>query len=429
MFKTLRKIWSLSDLRKRIFLTFALLIIIRMVALIPIPGISNETLKEFFSGNQVLGLLDIFSGGTLSNFSIGLMGVGPYITASIIMQLLTYIVPSLDELNKEGESGRHKINQYTRYLTVPLSIVQSFSLLALLKSQAVLPALTPLALVSILLSSTAITMIFVWIGEIISEEGIGNGMSLIITVGILASIPNQVANTTALIASEGEIDMVKVYGLIAFAVIAVFTVFFIVLMNDAIRKVPISYARRMTGKLSHSTIDTFLPVKINIAGVIPIIFALSIIVFPGLAGNYFTNARSGWLQTLGSNMVKFFDPQSLSYGIMYFLLVVLFTYFYTAIVFQPKQIAENLQKQGGFVPGIRPGIQTSNFIETIVRRITFPGSVFLGIVAILPLVIQSVTHITTLVLGGTGILIIVSVVFETANQLKSHLVTRDYEHY
>jgi len=197
-----------------------------MIALIPIPGISNETLKEFFSGNQVLGLLDIFSGGTLSNFSIGLMGVGPYITGSIIMQLLTYIVPSLDELNKEGESGRQKINQYTRYLTVPLSIVQSFSLLALLKSQGVLPALAPLALVSILLSSTAITMIFVWIGEIISEEGIGNGMSLIITVGILASIPNQVANTTALIASEGEIDMVKVYGLIAFVLIAIFTVFY-----------------------------------------------------------------------------------------------------------------------------------------------------------------------------------------------------------
>ncbi|TSC93378.1 MAG: preprotein translocase subunit SecY [Candidatus Berkelbacteria bacterium Licking1014_7] len=429
MLSSIKKIFVLRDLRRRILLTIILLIIVRFITQIPIPGITRETLQEFFSQNQILGLLDIFSGGTLSNFSIGLMGVGPYITASIILQLLTFIIPSLDELNKEGEQGKHKINQYTRMLTVPLSLIQSFSMIALLKSQDIIGQFSSFQLINVLLISTAVTIIMMWMGEIISEEGIGNGISLIITVGILGGIPEQIGNTTAIVFGSGEVDTTKLYGLIVFGFIAIATIIFIVLMNEAIRKIPISYARKIQSRSSRGLIDTYLPMKINTAGVIPIIFALSVIVFPGLLANFFTKAQSPIIANFAKMIVKFFDPNSFSYGATYFILVVAFTFFYTSIVFQPKQVAENLQKQGGFIPGIRPGKETENYIDKIIKRITFPGSLFLGVIAILPFIIQSFTGITTLVLGGTSLLILVSVVFETSNQLKAHLITRQYDAY
>jgi preprotein translocase subunit SecY len=429
MFDILKKIFTLKDLRRRIILTLLLLVVVRFIAQIPIPGVSKEALVEFFSSNQMLGLLDIFSGGTLSNFSIGLMGVGPYITASIIMQLLTFIVPSLDELNKEGERGRQKINQYTRMLTIPMSLIQSFGMIALLKNQGVIGYFSPFGLMTVLLISTAVTMIFMWIGEIISEEGIGNGISLIITVGILGSIPTQIGNTFVLIAGGGEIDTAKLYGVIGFGIVSLATVVFIVLMNEAIRKVPISYARRVQGRQTRGLIDTYLPIKINTAGVIPIIFALSVIVFPGLVANFLGQSQTPWIAASAKFTARLFDPGSFTYGIFYFILVVIFTYFYTAIIFRPDQVAENLQKQGGFIPGIRPGKETAAFIDRVIKRITFPGSIFLGIIAVLPFIIQSLTGITTLILGGTGLLIIVSVVFEPSNQFKAHLITRSYESY
>ncbi|KKP89235.1 MAG: Protein translocase subunit SecY [Berkelbacteria bacterium GW2011_GWA2_35_9] len=429
MLKTLKNLWQLKDLRKKILVTTIILLIVRVIDQIPLPGIQTNQLQEFFSSNQLLGLLDIFSGGSLSRFSIGFMGVGPYITASIIMQLMTYIIPSLEDLQKEGEYGKNKINQYTRLLTVPMSIIQSFGLISLLKNQGVIVELTPLILGLSILVSTATSVFYMWLGENISESGIGNGISLIITINIIGGMPSQINNTISAITAGGIIDSTMLNGLFIFAVTSILTIFFIVIMNDAIRKIPISYARQSSFKTSGQIIDTYLPIKVNIAGVIPIIFALSFIVIPGILGRYLQNAKSEYLVNFSKTLVRIFDPNHIFYGISYFILVILFTYFYSSIVFKPKDVAENLQKQGGFIPGIRPGKETENFVSYVLNRITLPGSIFLGIIAISPFLVQKYTHITTLVLGGTSILILVSVILDTSSQIKAHLISRSYEIY
>lgn len=425
---TLAKIWQFKDLRNRILLTVGLLFIVRVLAFIPMPGVNLEQLQNFFQRNQIFGLLNLFSGGTMENFSIILMGVGPYITASIVMQLLTVLVPSLEALQKEGEFGRKKINQYTRYLTIPLAFMQAFSMISLLRTQGVINQLDPITLAVILLTTTAGTVFLMWLGEIITESGIGNGVSLIITIGIVAGLPGTLRNTLALVTAGSTIDTATIIGLVGFLVVFIVSIALIVIMNEGERKIPVAYARRVRGGSSYGSVQTHLPLKVNTAGVIPIIFALSILVFPGVIASYLSNANSEIIAN-GARAVSAFIANETYYSILYFLFVVGFTYFYTFIIFKPDQISENLQKQGGFIPGVRPGKETANYVSSVLSKITLPGSMFLGLIALLPFIIQSLTKVQTLAISGTSILIMVSVVLETMRQLQAQLLTRTYDQY
>lgn len=425
---TLSRIWQFTDLRNRILITLVILFVVRILAHIPMPGVDLASLQNFFARNQIFGLLNLFSGGTMENFSIILMGVGPYITASIIMQLLAVVIPSLEALQKEGEYGRQKINQYTRYLTVPLSFLQAFGMISLLRSQGVVTHFDPVTMLVILLTTTAGTIFLMWLGEIITENGIGNGVSLIITLGIIAGLPTSFRNTIALLTSSGSLESSTIIGLLVFLVIFILSVGLIVLMNEGERRIPITYARRVRGGTSYGSVETHLPLKVNTAGVIPIIFALSILLFPGVIARFLATARSEWLAQSANAVANFIQNQTY-YSILYFILVIAFTYFYTFIIFQPKQIAENLQKQGGFIPGIRPGNETVEYLTRILSRITLTGSLFLGLIAVLPFLVERVTHIQTLAIGGTSILIMVSVVLETMRQIQAQLLTRTYDQY
>jgi preprotein translocase subunit SecY len=421
-FSTIKQVFTMPDLRNKILFVVGLLVISRILAHVPLPGVDLTALRSFFSQNQIFGLLNMFSGGAMENFSIIMMGVGPYITASIIFQLLGMVVPQLEELNKEGESGRAKINHWTRLLAVPLAIVQAYAMIRVLQGQQALGVLDPIQWITILLSITAGTILLMWIGELISEKGIGNGISLLIAIGIVAGIPAQVRNTLAVM------DATRIITLIFFAVIAVLVVMAIIMANEGMRQVPVTYARRSRGLKSYGGVDTHLPIRVNSAGVIPIIFAMSLMIFPGVAAKFFETAKSAWLAN-GAHFVAHLFENNLFYGIAYFFLVVLFTYFYTGVIFKPDQMAENLQKQGGFVPGIRPGKETSNYLSHIITRLTLIGAVFLGLIAVLPFIVQSMTKINTLALGGTGVLILVSVIIETIRQIQAQLSMRNYDNY
>lgn len=418
------KIWQYKDLRNKILVAAGLLLLTRLLAHIPLPGVNFDQLRLFFQQNQAFGLLNMFSGGTMSSFSIILMGVGPYITSSIIFQLLGMIFPAIEEIQKDGEAGKQKINQWTRLGTIPLAIIQAYSMLFLLRNQGIIPAWSPFELAVMLISVCAGTILLMWIGEIITEKGIGNGLSLIIALGILSGFPAQIRNTAALIGSG---DSGKIFGVIIFLVMLLFTIAGIVFVQEGQRNVPVSYAKRL--RLGGSAgIVSHLPIRVNIAGVIPIIFAMSIMVVPGVLAKYLENARSEWLAE-GAKYVGTLFANSVFYACAYFVLVFLFTYFYTGIVFKPSQIAENLQKQSGFVPGIRPGKETELYFKNIITKITLFGAIFLGLIAVLPYIVQSATHITTIALGGTGILIIVSVIVETMRQLEAQIVTHTYDNY
>lgn len=423
----LKRIWQFKDLRSRIGLTVGLLLIERVLAHIPMPGVNIDQLRAFFERSQIFGLLNLFSGGTMSNFSIILMGIGPYITASIVMQLLVVIIPSLEALQKEGQYGRQKINQYTRYLTVPLALIQAFSMIALLRNQGLVTHFDPFTLVTVLLTATAGTMLLMWLGEIITENGIGNGASLIITIGIIAGLPSGVRNTLALI-TTGGIDNTVILGLIVFAIIALLAIAAIIYVNEAERRIPVAYARRVRGGSSYGSVQTHLPLKVNTAGVIPIIFALSILLVPDLIARYVASVKIEWLAEAARAVSTFIQNQTY-YSIIYFILVFAFTYFYTSIVFKPDQMAENLQKQGGFVPGVRPGQETAIYLNTVLNRLNLAGALFLGLIAVLPFVVQQLTNVQTLAIGGTSILIMVSVVLETMRQVRAQLLTRTYDQY
>ena len=420
----LLKIWEYKDLRNKIIVALSLLLLTRVLAHVPLPGVNLAQLQAFFQQNQVFGLLNMFSGGTMSNFSIILMGVGPFITASIIFQLLGMIVPALEELQKEGESGRQKINQWTRLATVPLAIIQAFAMLTLLKSQGIIPAWTVFNLIVMLISVTAGTLLLMWIGEIISEKGIGNGMSMIIGLGILSGLPAQIRNTTLLLQSG---DTSKIIGAIIFVVIVALTIAAVIFIQEGQRNIPVTYARKMRYG-ANTAMNSYLPIRVNIAGVIPIIFGMSILIVPGVVAKYLASAKTGWIVN-AANFVSNSLNNHLIYGSIYFVLVLFFTYFYTSVVFKPSQISENLQKQGGFIPGIRPGSETITYLGKIINRITLSGAVFLGVIAVLPFIVQAITNIDTLVLGGTGVLIVVSVVIETARQINSQYLMHTYEHY
>ncbi len=420
--KKIHQIWQDHDLRRSILFVLAMLVIFRIAAHIPLPGVNISALKDFFSSNEILGLLNIFSGGGMSNFSVVALGIGPYITASIIIQLLTMIVPALEEISKEGESGQRKINQYTRLLTLPLAVLQSYALIKLLQQSGrdIIGSLSPIEYISTILVLTTGTIFLMWIGELISEKKIGNGISLLIFAGIVAGIPSAVQQTVL------TFTMDKLDSIIAFLVIIVLTVAGVVILTEGQRNIPVSYAKRVRGNKMYGGFDTHLPLKVNQAGMIPIIFAISLVMFPTILANLFINAGSEFLRNSAQFIIQLFQNQ-LFYGFIYFILVFGFTYFYTSVIFHPQQIADNLQKQGGFVPGIRPGRQTADYLKKVSNRIMLAGALSLGLIAILPLIMRPLTGMQSMAISGASLLIVVSVVIETVRQIDSQLVMRDYE--
>jgi len=422
MIDTFKKIFSSRDLSKKIFVVIGLLFLTRFLAHIPIPGVDLQLLKQMFDQNEAFGLLNMFTGGAMRNFSIVMMGVGPYITASIIFQLLQMIIPSLESLAKEGEQGKAKINHYTRIATIPLALLQSYTMILLLKNQGVVGSWGIFELSTVLISMTAGTILLMWIGEIITEQSIGNGVSLIIALGIIAGLPTTLAQTFV------NLDSEKIIGLIIYVAVTILVIAGIVFINEGERQIPVTYARRVRGIKSYGGVDTYLPLRVTMAGVIPIIFALSLMVIPNILGKFLQGAKADTLTHFGQWLVSTFDNTTI-YGIVYFVLVVCFTFFYTSVVFQPDNVSENLQKRGGFIPGIRPGKETASYLTTIMYRITFIGAIFLGTIAVLPYIVQSFTDLKTLAVGGTGILIVISVILETRRQLKAQLIMRKYEQY
>ena len=412
----------LSDesLRNRVLFVLGALIVFRVFAAIPMPGVNAAQLELFFSNNQFLGLLNLFSGGGLSSLSIVLLGVGPYITASIIMQLLTLMMPRIKQLyQEEGEIGRKKFTQYTRLLTLPLSVIQGISFLLILERAGVVTSLTPFNFATNLIVITAGSMLLMWLGELISEYGIGNGISLLIFGGIVAGLPQQVSQAFF------TFDTTQIPVYVAFLAAAVAVVAAIVLVSEAERPVPVTYAKRVRGMKFFGGASTYLPLRLNQAGVIPIIFALSFLLVPQMFAAFF--ATSGNVLLAGiSNAVLGGLQNLLLYGALYFVLVFLFTFFYTAVTFDPHMISENLQKNGAFIPGVRPGGSTQEYLGKIITRTTFVGALFLAIIAVLPIIMQSITGIQTLALGGTALLIVVSVVLDLSRRVDAQLSLREY---
>ncbi len=416
----LKILFTDKSIRKRIIFVLAMFFVFRFLAAIPIPGVDQTRLASFLAGNQFFGILNIFSGGGLSHLSIVMLGVGPYITASIIMQLLTMMFPKLKELSQEGgEAGRKKFAQYSRLLTIPLSLIQGFALLTVLSRQGVLGDLSVYARAVNLVIITAGSMLMVWIGELISEFGIGNGMSLIIFAGIVANIPKEVSQALF------SFDATQIPILLLFLAVGLIVIAGVVLVSEAERPVEVTYARQSRGMSTSSGVSSYVPLRLNMAGVIPIIFALSILLFPQIIANLFATSSHAWLVSVAGAMNWFLQSTWL-YAIVYFVLVFLFTYFYTAVTFDPHQMAENLQKNGAFVPGIRPGESTTAHVANIVGRITLVGGLFLGLIAVLPLIIKSVTGITQIALGGTALLIAVSVVLDLMKKLDAQASMREY---
>jgi preprotein translocase subunit SecY len=413
--------FRIKELRRKILVTAFLIVIFRVAAHIPVGGVDLNALRQLFQSNQFLGLLDIFSGGTLVNFSILSLGLNPYINASIIIQLLTMIFPALETLSKEGEQGREKINQYTRYLTVPLAVVQGIGMVTLLRSQSVITTLDPLTISAIVIGMTAGTIFEMWLGELISEYGIGNGISLLIFAGIVSRLPVTLTQTSTIV------DQQQVLNLLIFAAMAFSVTAGIVFVNEGRRQVLVQYARRFLGGREVGGQSTYLPLRVNQAGVIPIIFAVSLVLVPSFAGQYLSRSPQPTLQAIGTWLVLNFQTNSLAYNLSYFILVIGFTYFYTAVIFNPTKISDEIKKSGAFIPGIRPGTATAAYLNYILLRITLAGALFLGIVAILPSIASQLTGITTLVIGGTGLLIVVSVILDTAKQFESKLIEKNYE--
>lgn len=413
--------WRTPELRKKILFTMAVFFVYRLIAHIPVPGVNSVSLKNLFASNQFLGLLDIFSGGTLANFSIVALGLNPYINATIIMQLLQMVFPSLEALSKEGESGRMKINQYSRLLTVPITILQAFGTYAFLRNQNIISNLEPLTLIALILTLTAGTVFLMWLGELITEYGIGNGISMLIFGGIVGRFPVIIGQTVSVITGD------QILNIIVFAVVAVLVVAGIVAVNEATRQVPIVYARRVRGNKMYGGQSTFLPLRVNQAGVYPIIFAVSLVLIPSLIGQYLGQAANPNIARIAQSISKAFEPTGFIYNFVYFILIIGFSYFYTAVIFNPVKISTEIQKYGGFIPGIRPGISTANYLNFILTRITLAGAIFLGIIAVLPSLVNGVTNVATLTIGGTGVLIVVSVVLETTRQFETMLVSKNYD--
>ncbi len=431
MLQAVRNAFKLPDLRRKLLITFLILVIYRLAAHVPVTGVNAEGLRQLFQSNQLLGLLDMFSGGAMSNFSVMAMGVYPYITASIIMQLLIPIVPRLEALQKEGEAGRNRINQYQNWLTIPLAALQAYGQATILtRSQTTgAPVLStfgfaqyPLETLTTIIVLTAGTMFAIWLGELITEQGIGNGVSIIIFGGIVARVPQSIGN---LLANNP-------LSLVVFLVVTVITVAVIVVVQEGQRRIPVQYGKRVRVMRGNRLMmvggqSTHVPLRVNSAGMIPLIFAQSIMIFPGTIASYFVYSANATIAKVATWISTTFSPQSNLYWILYFFLVLGFTYFYTSVVFQQQNLPDTLQKQGGFVPGIRPGKPTETYLNGVLNRITLVGAVFLGLVAILPWITRDLTETTTMLITSTGMLIVVGVVLDTMKQLEAQLMMRHYE--
>ncbi len=423
MLEAMRNAFRLPDLRRRLLYTLGILVIYRLVAHIPAPGVNQEVLKQVFSTNPLLGMLDLFSGGALANFSIMAMGVYPYITASIIMQLLVPIIPQLEELAKEGERGQQKINLYTNILTVPLAALQAWGQSTLLARAGVLPNFgfsgpNLLPTIATIVALTSGTVFAMWLGELITEEGVGNGISLIIFGGIVARVPTRL----------GQMIQAGNYtGVVAFFVITIITVAAIVFVQEGQRRIPVQYAKRVRGRRVYGGQATYIPLRVNAAGMIPIIFAQSLLLFPATVASYLVQVKNEFISNLALTIQNVLDPQGWFYWFVYFWLVVGFTYFYTDVIFRQQNLAETLQRQGGFIPGIRPGQRTEEYLNKVMSRITFVGAIFLATVAILPFFVRDVTETNVMLITSAGLLIVVGVVLDTMKQIEAQLLMRHYE--
>lgn len=413
-------LFSDKALRNRLLFVVGALAVFRVLAAIPIPGINATQLKLFFNNNQFFGLLNIFSGGGLSNLSLVMLGVGPYITASIVMQLLTLMVPRLKQLyQEEGEAGRARFSMYSRLLTLPVALVQGISFLIILERQGVLPSLGLFPFVVNLITVVAGSMLLMWIGELISEYGLGNGVSLIIFSGIVSRLPTSISQ----LLFSFDASQAPLY--LAFVAAALLVIAAVVFITEAERPIPVTYAKRVRGMKFFGGTSTYLPLRLNQAGVIPIIFALSFLLIPQMFASFFQTSHIALLANISAWILSTLQNLGV-YGTAYFVLVFLFTYFYTAVTFDPNQIAENLQKNGAFIPGVRPGNSTQEYLAQVITRITFVGALFLGLIAVLPIVMQSLTGITTLALGGTALLIVVQVILDLARRIDAQISIREY---
>jgi preprotein translocase subunit SecY len=417
--------FKLPDLRRKILFTVAMLVAYRFAAHVPVPGVDADALKQLFQSNQLLGLLDMFSGGAMSSLSVVALGVYPYITASIIMQLLQPLIPPLERLAQEGEAGQAKMNQITHIMIVPLAALQAIAQITwftrgetpVIENFNLFSADTFLPSFATIITLTAGTMFAVWLGELITEQGIGNGISIIIFGGIAAQIPQSVAQNL----------QANVAGLIAFLVIGVITVAAIVFIYEGQRRIPVQYGKRVRGTKIYGGQSTHIPLKVNSAGMIPLIFASSFLIFPGVIAGYFQYADNEVVANIAQGIVNIFNQQLVFYWILYFIMVVGFTYFYTDVIFQQQNMPENLQKHGGFIPGIRPGGRTAEYLNRVLRRITLVGALFLGVVAVLPFFVRSFTPVQQMIISSTGLLIVVGVVIDTMKQLEAQLLMRHYE--
>lgn len=431
MFKVLQQIWHSKDLRKKILFTLGILAVYRLMTHITIPEVNLEALKFVFDKNALLGAFSLLTGGSSDNFSIVLMGLSPYINASIIIQLLTVIVPRMEEISKEGEQGRRRLNRWTRYITFPLAFLQSYGMITLLNTQSQVPIIEnlsdPMVILPIMVVVSAGTLVLMWLGEVMTEKGIGNGTSVLIFAGIIAAIPNIIGPTLKLAEAEPE----RLLPLVAILLFSLLFTLVVVLFTEGQRRIPITYAgQRGRAKAEQS----FLPLRVNQAGMVPIIFAVSLVTFPSIIGQFLLYADSEWVKSIGRFATTQFTSQSWTYVIVYFLLVIAFTYFYVSIVFNPEQVADNIQKRGGFVAGLRPGKETSEYLAKVSNRLNLFGGSMIALVAVLPIALQlifsqlNVTSVPTVV-SGAGIIIVVGVVLDLVRQINAQLLTHHYERF
>jgi preprotein translocase subunit SecY len=409
------------ELKRKILFTFFIFFVFRLFAFLPVPVVDRTALQTLFGSSAFFSLLDIFSGGTLINFSVMALGLGPYINASIILQLFTIVIPKLEELSKEGEYGRAKINQYTRFLALPITILQGIGLYVLLRNQQVISNLSFVEFLAFITTITAGSFILMWLGEMISEYGIGNGISMLIFVGIVSRLPVVLTQKLTTLSQEDAIATMLI------GVFMIGVIYAVVFVNQAVRRVPVYYAKRVRGNRVYQGASNYLPLRLNQAGVIPIIFALSFVLFPQLIGNFLISVKNPAVQNVAQFMVTLFDPNGLFYNGFYFVLVIAFTFFYTIVVFNPEKISEEIQKHGGFIPGIRPGTATKQYLQRIVYRITTVGAVFLGLIAVMPALVSLATGTSNLIIGGTSILIVVSVVLETFKLMETQVAMKSYD--
>jgi preprotein translocase subunit SecY len=424
LIQAIRDMFMLPDLRRRLLFTLGILVVFRFIAHAPLPGVDFTALSNLFAQNQLFGMLDLFSGGAMRRFSVAAMGVYPYITSSIIMQLLVPVIPNLQALSQQGEIGQRKINRITNLLTIPLAALQGYGMLVILQGQNVVVSFEPLTVVTVVISMTACTMFLVWLGELITERGIGNGISLIIFAGIIAGLPTMLGQSI-LAAADNPM------GLAVFIILVLATLVFVVAFIEAHRRIPVQYARTTfrSGRMYRQSGATYIPLRVNTAGMIPLIFAMAVVTLPATIASYFANPSS---PNFADTITHVFNPGAtfplgLVYWGAYFLLVIGFTFFYTMIIFEQLGLAKRLQEQGGFIPGIRPGKATADYLDRIIRLITFGGALSLALVAIMPFIAQEITKVATVTVSSMALLIVVGVALDTMKQVEAQLTMRRYE--